>query len=381
MFEISKVIKYEGDNTSFVRKHPCEGDNTSFVWKHPCEDFNTTSQLIVHESQEAVFFANGQALDLFEAGRYTLKTENIPLLRRVINLPTGGKTPFHCEIYFINKTHQMAIKWGTDSQIQYMDPMYHFPLQIGLSGEMTLSVEDSRKLLVYIVGTEKILTQKDLTQKFRALLMSKIKSYIGRTMQESSFSIFETDSHMSEISDNLHKLLISDFKEYGILLKNFYVTNIAKPDGEAAYEKFKDLHIRQYSDVAEAQLKQTLGIIDEETEKKRRIIEAEGIAEKRKIEGYTYAQERGFDVAERVADNEGVGNFSSLGLGLGLMGGVAGTVGNMTEKSLKQTSPETITDDMAEFKKKLEKLIMMRDMGVITEDEFNQQKIKMMENL
>ena len=368
MFEISKVIKYEGDNQTFV-------------WKHPCEDFNTTSQLIVHESQEAVFFANGQALDLFEAGRYTLKTENIPLLRHVINIPTGGKTPFHCEIYFINKTHQMAIKWGTDSQIQYMDPTYRFPLQIGLSGEMTLSVEDSRKLLVYIVGTEKVLTQKDLTQKFRALLMSKIKSYIGMTMQKASFSIFETDSHMSEISENLHKMLIPDFKEYGILLQKFYVTNIAKPDGETAYEKFKELHIRQYSDVAEAQLKQTLGIIDEETEKKRRIIEAEGIAEKRKIEGYTYAQERGFNVAEKVADNEGVGNFSSLGLGLGLMGGVAGTVGDMTEKSLKQTSSETASDDMAEFKKKLEKLIMMRDMGVITEEEFNQQKIKMMENL
>lgn len=63
------------------------------------------------------------------------------------------------------------------------------------------------------------------------------------------------------------------------------------------------------------------------------------------------------------------------------MGGVAGTVGDMTEKSLKQTSAETVSDDMAEFKKKLEKLIMMRDMGVITEEEFNQQKFKMMESL
>lgn len=368
MIGVSKIIKYEGDNSVFI-------------WKYPYEDFNTTSQLIVHESQEAVFFANGQALDLFEPGRYTLKTENIPLLRHIINLPTGGKSPFHCEIYFINKTHQPEIKWGTDSQIQYMDPTYHFPLQIGLSGEMTLSIENSRKLLVYIVGTEKVLTQKGLTQKFRALLRSKIKSYIGRTMQAASFSIFETDSHMSEISENLHNLLIPDFKEYGIGLKKFYVTNIAKPDGEAAYEKFKELHIRQYSDVAEAQLKQTLGIIDEETEKKRRIIEAEGIAAKRKIEGYTYAQERGFDVAEKVADNKGVGNFSSLGLGLGLMGGVAGTVGDVTEKSLKQTSSQTMSEGISEFKKKLEKLIMMHDMGVITDDEFNRQKMKMMENL
>ena len=69
-----------------------------------------------------------------------------------------------------------------------------------------------------------------------------------------------------------------------------------------------------------------------------------------------------------MADNEGVGNFLSLGLGLGLMGGVAGTVGGMTEKSLKQTSPETMPDDMAGFKKKLEKLIMLRHMADKTLD-------------
>ena len=90
MAQIADIIKYEGDNSTFI-------------WKHPCEDFNTTTQLIVHESQEAIFFANGQALDLFGAGRHTLETQNIPLLRKIINIPTGGETPFHCEVYFINR--------------------------------------------------------------------------------------------------------------------------------------------------------------------------------------------------------------------------------------------------------------------------------------
>ena len=368
MFKIADVIKYEGDNTTFV-------------WKYPREDFNTTSQLVVHESQEAIFFANGQALDLFEAGRYTLKTQNIPLIRNVINIPTGGKTPFHCEIYFINKTHQMAIKWGTDSQVQYMEPTYKFPLQIGLSGEMVLSVDDSRKLITYIVGTEKVLTQNNLVQKFRAVLMSKIKPYIGKTMQEADFTIFEADSHMDEISTSLHHLLKRDFIEYGLTLEHFYVTNIAKPDGEEAYEKFKNLHIRQYSDVAEAQLQQQVTVIEEETEKKRKIIEAEGIAEKRKIEGYTYAQERGFDVAEKVADNEGVGNFSSLGIGLGMMGGVAGTVGGMTGEAIKNAEAQTNQDSMDIFKQKLEKLMLMKEMGALSDDEFNEQKKKLLESI
>ena len=69
-----------------------EGENTTFVWKHPSEDFNTLSQLIVHESQEALFFLNGEALDLFGPGKHTLHTQNIPILSKIINIPTDGES-------------------------------------------------------------------------------------------------------------------------------------------------------------------------------------------------------------------------------------------------------------------------------------------------
>ena len=81
------------------------------------------------------------------------------------------------------------------------------------------------------------------------------------------------------------------------------MTTIVKPDGDSQYEKFKDLHFRMYADVAEAELQKKVGIIEQEKKKEQMIIEAEGIAEKRKKEGYTYQQERGFDVAEGVAKN------------------------------------------------------------------------------
>ena len=174
---IAEIIKYEGDNSTFI-------------WKHPCEDFNTTTQLIVHESQEAIFFMNGQALDLFGHGRHTLETQNIPLIRKFINILTGGKTPFHCEVYFINKTEQMAIRWGTDSKVQYVEPTYKFPLYIGASGEMTISVEDSRKLLVKLVGTERVLDRNQLTTFFRAFLMTRVKTYIAQEMKSSAINIF-----------------------------------------------------------------------------------------------------------------------------------------------------------------------------------------------
>lgn len=316
MAPISSIIKYEGDNSTFV-------------WKHPCEDFNTTTQLIVHESQEAILFLNGQALDLFGPGRHTLETQNIPLLRRVINIPTGGESAFHCEIYFINKTEQMAIRWGTDSKVQYVEPTYKFPISIGASGEMFLSVDDSRKLLVKLVGTERVLDRQQLTTYFRGILMTKVKTYIAQTMRTKAINIFEIDEQLESFSTDIGNRLVADFLDYGVQLKRFYVTTIVKPDGDPQYEKFKGLHFRQYADIAEAQLQQRVGIIEQQTEAQKMVIESQAIAQKRMQEGYTYQQERSYDVVEKAAQNEGIGEFSNMGIGLGMMTGVGGAVGGM----------------------------------------------------
>ena len=80
MGKIAELIKYEGDNSTFI-------------WKHPCEDFNSMTQLVVHESQEAIFFMNGQTLDLFGPGRYTLETENIPKIGKLLNRATATPPP------------------------------------------------------------------------------------------------------------------------------------------------------------------------------------------------------------------------------------------------------------------------------------------------
>lgn len=306
-----------------------EGDNSTFVWKHPSEDFSTSSQLIVHETQEAVFFLNGQALDLFGPGRYTLETQNIPLLRHIINLPTGGESAFHCEVYFINKTEQMAIRWGTDSKIQYVEPTYGFPLSIGASGEMSLRAEDSKKLLLRLVGTERKLDRSTLTAYFRAFLMARVKAYMAQALKADRLNIFEIDERLLEFSGALKERLAPDFLEYGISLERFFVTTVARPENDPQYIKFKELHFRQYADIAEAKLRQQVGVIDQQTEARRRVIDAESLARKRSIEGYSYQQERGFDVAERLAGNEGAGSFTSAGMGLGMMAGVGGAVGGV----------------------------------------------------
>ena len=324
MEAIASVIKYEGDNSTFI-------------WKHPCEDFNTSSQLIVHESQTAILFLNGQALDLFGPGRYTLETENIPILRHIINIPTGGESAFHCEVYFINKTEQMAIRWGTDSKVQYVEPTYKFPLSIGASGEMSLCVDDSRKLLLKLVGTEQVLNRQQLITYFRSILMAKVKTYIAQTMCTNAINIFEIDKNLETFSTDIQQRLIPDFLDYGVQLKRFYVTTVLKPDGDPQYEKFKELYFRQYADIAEAKLKQQTDVIHSQTEAQKIVIASQAQATKRMQEGYTYQQERGFDIAQDAAKNEGAGQFSNMGIGLGMMAGIGNTVGGMIGRTVSDS--------------------------------------------
>ncbi len=378
MATIASVIKYEGDNSTFI-------------WKHPCEDFNTSSQLIVHESQEAIFFMNGQALDLFGPGRYTLETQNIPKIGKILNRATGDQTPFHCEVYFINKTEQMSVKWGTDSKVTYIEPTYGFPLAIGASGEMSLRAEDSRKLLLKLVGTENFLSQQKLVSFFRAFLMTRVKAYMAQYMKNNAVSIFEIDEHLTAFSEALHKLLTPDFADYGIFLEQFFVTTIVKPDGDRQYEKFKELHFRQYADIAEAKLRQQTDLIHAQTEAQKVIIDSQAQATKRVQEGYTYAQERGFDVASKVAQNEAIGQFTNMGVGLGAMAGVGsvvgGAVGNAVNGAMAAVNQPTTApkaqpvDDMSDFKAKIEKLTMMKEAGLLSEEEFVSMKSELLKSI
>lgn len=370
-----------------IIKH--EGDNSTYIWKHSCEDFNSLTQLIVHESQEAIFFMNGQALDLFGPGRYTLETQNIPEIGKVLNRSTHDRSPFHCEVYFINRTEQMSIKWATEGKVQYVDPTYGFPISIGASGELSLRVEDSRKLLIKLVGTEDILGQTKLVSYFHAILMTRIKTYIAQVMKANAINIFEIDENLTAFSDNIHKLLIPDFVNYGVVIERFFVTNIVKPDGDRQYEKFKELHFRQYADITEAKLRQQTDLIYANTEAQKVVIDSQAKSTKRAQEGYTYAQERGFDVADKVAQNEAVGQFTNMGVGLGTMAGVGGVVGSvvggavnnaMNSTNVSDTAAKPI-DDMTAFKNKIEKMTIMKDSGLITEEEFNSMKAELLKSI
>ena len=378
MGQIAEIIKYEGDNNTFI-------------WKHRCEDFNSLTQLIVHESQEAVFFMNGQALDLFGAGRYTLETQNIPKLGKLLNRATGDQTPFHCEVYFINKTVQMALKWGTDSKVRYIDPESGLPLELGASGEMNLCVSDSRKLLTKLVGTmdgiawgderkgetnERNGFTKSLQNSFRPLISAAVKSNLASSIKALNINILEIDEHLTEIGDILHKKVLPGFEEYGLTIPQFFLTNVVLPEDDPNFKRVRELYTislqkRMISaeaevNTAKAQAAAQVAAAAREAvlerqqtqteiarrEAERKVITAQAEAEAQKAAGFAQAEimrQQGYNQKDVIqaevqkAYAAGIGNMGGnggsggstmsdiLGLGIGLQAAsvMSGQVGNI----------------------------------------------------
>lgn len=352
MAKIAEIIKYEGDNSTFV-------------WKHPSEDFNSLSQLIVHESQEAVFFMNGQALDLFGPGRYTLETQNIPILGKALKGVTGGETPFHCEVYFINKTVQMAIKWGTDSKVRFLDPTYGVPLEIGACGELNLMVSDSRKLLTKVVGTMNGISwdergggfTKSLASSFRPLISSAVKANLSSCIKAQNINILEVDESLGLLSDVLKTSITPGFEEYGLTIPNFYVTTVVLPEEDPNFQKIRGLHatsLRKTAAAAEREAFLEEDLIRTEMarrEAERQVIQAQAEAQKTKLAGFAEAEvmrAQGYnqkDVLQadvQKAYAEGIGNMTitgggggvagdmiGLGVGMAAAGAVSGRMGEM----------------------------------------------------
>jgi len=369
---IAQVIKYEGDNSTFI-------------WKHPCEDFNTTTQLIVHESQEAIFFMNGEALDLFGPGRHTLTTQNIPLIGKAFSKITDGKTPFHCEVYFINKTVQMAIKWGTDSKVRFIEPTMGIPLELGASGELNLAVSDSRKLLLKLVGTMNGIAwgdngagfTKSIQNSFRPLISNAVKTNLPTVIKQNAIDILEIDENIALLSDVLRKSILPGFEDYGLTIPEFYVTNVVLPENDPNLRRLRELHtialqtrviqaealVKSAKADAEAQViaAQRAAEMEAQTtqteiarrEAERELIAAQAEAQAAKMAGFAEAEvmaAKGYNQRDVLAAEvqkayaEGIGNMGAngggagggmvgdlvgLGVGIAAAGNISSQMGNM----------------------------------------------------
>lgn len=285
------------------------------IYKFPTNKIVLGSQLIVQEGQTALFVKNGQVADVFTAGRYTLSTKNLPLLSKIVNLPFGGDTPFSAEVYFVNTTFNLGIKWGTTDPIQLIDPKYQIKLNVRAFGQMGLRVSDVEAVFKHLIGA---IPQGDLVKyakikdHYLGILSVKVKSLIADAIINSKISALEISTKLEELSEQVRVSLADNFLKYGFNVVNFYIESINFPNED--FEKINQI----LSDNA------AFNILGESR----------------------YRAKRSFDVYEGAANNENgvAGAFAASGVGLGAGIGIATQMNNLTQEPLKQTETKACVE-------------------------------------
>ena len=286
------------------------GNNTEFVWKFPSEDLRLGTQLIVNHSQSAFFVKNGAIFDEFNEGRYTLKSANIPLLNKLINIPFGDKSPFAAEVWYVNLVTKLDNKWGTIKPINLEDPLYSIVVPARAFGQYGFKIVDPRNFLHTIVGTLKTFSAQEITEYFNGKVLSSISTVLGKAIVQNKISLLQIAAFQDELSEICRKSINEEFIKYGIELVNFYFMSINIPEDDTSLIKLK---------------------------------EAKELAMKVKTVGKDiYQMDRSFDVMEKAAENEGTsGNLINAGLGLGVglnLGNALGNQFNQTGNNLN-TNP------------------------------------------
>lgn len=295
------VIKYEG------------GPNI-FAWKHPNTELTTATQLIVNESQEAVFFKGGQALDVFGAGRHTLETKNIPLLSKLINIPFGGRSPFSAEIWYVNKINSLDIKWGTPTPIVLFDPFLMVDVKVRSFGQFGIKIENSKKFLEKLVGTLPIFSSENIVNYFKGEYMKSCTSMISSYLTQKKIGILQINTYLEDLSDYVKEKMKPFMSDYGIALVSFSVNSVSADENDSSYQNVK----RAMANSAKMRWEKNA--------------EVDTKAYEQKELGYTYQQRRSYDVMEKAASTEGGGGtknqFMDMAMGLAMgnkMGAVVGT--------------------------------------------------------
>lgn len=329
-----------------------DGRKDLIAWKCETEDFEFGSRLVVHESQSAVFFQNGHALEVLGPGIHFLETKNLPFLKYLTKLRFGRL--FHCEVYFVDHSVHMNTPWGTDRRVSTyleVEPGRTQPLSVGASGGMNLQADPKQvvKFLTYLLGTGTSLTMEGIRQQFNSMLNMMVKSHLGNVLESSHWNVLSLDQHLEETSRMLKQRLEPEFEEYGLILREFHVSNFALPENEPAYQQAKLLQTQRYTqhgqldlelelerkkrehDAALAEIDKKKTLLEAETEAQAATIKARGEAARRSLEGITSVQEHQFDIIEKMAESGGQGSAGGQGGagGTGLAGNMSGLLGDV----------------------------------------------------
>lgn len=330
MTKIPQVLEFL-DNTGLVmvKRIPEEGP-AQIKWG---------AQLTVRESQEAVFFRDGKALDVFKAGRHVLQTQNIPVVGKwVTKFGYGPESPFRAEVCFVGKQLFPNLKWGTREPVLFRDSELKM-IRLRSFGIFSIQVADSMLFVNKVVGTQGLYTNLQIEDYLRSIIVSRLTNILGDGMK----TVFDMPSSFDDLSLLARTKLQDDFAGLGLYLHDFYIKSITVPE---EVQKIID----QRSGMS------AIGNLDDFMKYKVAIS------------------------LENASKNPGTaGDTMSGGLGAGMGMGMGFMMPQMIQQSMASSAQSTEKKESP--MDKLKKLKELLDMQIITQEEFDEKKKKLMDQI
>lgn len=281
------------------------------VHRYPYDNLSTRAKVTVQEGQQMVFMSEGQYSDLFLPGQYTLSTNNIPFLERLVNLPYGGQSAFKTALYVINTTRQRLAGddagWGVGLTIRdYTLGDEGMTIKVGAYGSYEFRIINAIAFIREYMGTLHEMYLEDFCSEFTSAVSQRVVTAINRYFSKNRTGITEINNFLTEVADFARREMNEYFEDYGLELTKFDIDGINPHEDDPNYQRI----IAQQSEAASMDL------------------ESRAMARKRQREGYSYQQERQLDVMQTAAANEGMaGSMMGAGMGMGMGVGIGGMLG------------------------------------------------------
>jgi membrane protease subunit (stomatin/prohibitin family) len=328
MPQLMDVLEFlDSTGNTMVKRVPDSGE---------CE-IKWGAQLTVRESQVAVFFRDGKALDIFEPGRYVLQTQNVPLVGKwVTSFGYGPTSPFRAEAYFLNMKLFPNQKWGTKEPILFKDTELKM-IRLRCHGIFSIQIADPTIFLNKVVGTQGLYQDSDIADYLRSIIVSKMTDVLGKEM----ITVFDMPKNFNQLSLIIKQSLHLDFEGLGLSLHDFYVNSISVPP-----------QVQEMIDTRGGMT--ALANMDE------------------------FIKFKAAMALESAAENPNGTAATGVGMGAGL--GMGFMLPQFLQQALK--SGEGGTDTVKESPMdKIKKLKELLEMGAIIKEEFETKKKKLMEEI